>query len=251
MRRGSLVARFFRDLEPGLITGCADDDPSGISTYSVAGAAFGYASLWTVFLSFPLMSAVQLMCARLGIVTERGLAAVIRERFPRWVLWGACVLLIVANVVNIAADLGGMGEALELMTGIEGSLASPVIAAAVIAFLFWSSYRQVARIFKWLTLVLLAYVATAFFARVAWGEAIRATFVPRIPLTQHGLSVLVAILGTTISPYLFFWQAAQDVEEEEAMRRDPAAAPESKAAELRRERSDVITGTFAANLIMY
>jgi NRAMP (natural resistance-associated macrophage protein)-like metal ion transporter len=242
---------FFRDLGPGLITGCADDDPSGISTYSVAGAAFGYASLWTALLSLPLMVSVQLMCGRLGMVTGKGLAAVVRQQYPRWVLWGSCLLLITANVINIAADLGGMGEAAEMVTGVSKLLWTPVLTILITSFLFWSSYRQIARIFKWITLVLLAYVVTAFFAHVDWSAALSATLLPRLSFSRDSLSVLVAILGTTISPYLFFWQAAQEVEEERAAGRNLARRKGATDVELRRLRVDVFTGMFASNFIMY
>lgn len=243
--------RFFSELGPGLITGCADDDPSGISTYSVAGAAFGYGSLWTALLSLPLMISVQLMCGRLGMVTGRGLAAVIRLNYPRWVLWGSCLLLITANVINIAADLGGMAEAAEMVTGISKLLWTPVMTLLIISFLFWSSYRQIARIFKWITLVLLAYVFTAFFAHVDWRAALTATFLPRVSFSKDSLSVLVGILGTTISPYLFFWQAAQEVEEERSQGRGLAQRKGATAEELRSLRVDVFTGMFASNFIMY
>jgi NRAMP (natural resistance-associated macrophage protein)-like metal ion transporter len=245
------VDSFFRDLGPGLITGCADDDPSGISTYSVAGAAFGDATLWTALLSFPLMVGVQLMCSRLGMVTGRGLAAVVRLHYPRWVLWGACLLLITANVFNIAADLGGMGESAAMVTGVSAKLWTVFFTGLIISFLFWSSYRQIARVFKWITLVLLAYVATAFFAHVDWRSALAATFIPRLTWSRDSLSVLVAILGTTISPYLFFWQAAQEVEEERAQGRNLAQRKGATDAELRRARTDVVTGMFASNFIMY
>src|SRR5476651_2154856 len=143
---------FFADLGPGLVTGAADDDPSGISTYSVAGASFGYLPLWTAIVSFPLMTAVQLMCARLGMVTGLGLAGVIRRRYSRWVLWGSCGLLIVANVINIAADLGGMAEATQMVTGAPAALSVPLYGGVIVALLMWSSYRVIARVFKWLTL---------------------------------------------------------------------------------------------------
>src|SRR5213593_1000616 len=214
--------RFFSNLGPGLITGAPDDDPSGISTYSVAGATFGYLPLWTALFSFPLMTAVQLMCARLGLVTGLGLAGVIRRRYPRWVLWSACSLLIVANVINIAADLGGMAEATRMVTGAPVALMVPVFGAIIVLLLMWSSYRTIARVFKWLTLVLLAYVVTAFVARVDWRVAVQATVIPRVEWSRAFFSVLVAILGTTISPYLFFWQAAQEVEEERALGRNLA-----------------------------
>ncbi len=243
--------RFFSDLGPGLITGAADDDPSGISTYSVAGATFGYLPLWTALFSFPLMSAVQLMCARLGLVTGLGLAGVIRRHYSAWVLWSACVLLIVANVINITADLGGMAEATRMVTGIPVALMVPAYGVVMVSLLMWSSYRSIARVFKWLTLVLLAYVATAFVAHADWRIALHLTFVPHIEWSRGFFSVLVAILGTTISPYLFFWQAAQEVEEERAMGRNFARRRGATRAELNACRGDVVTGMFASNAIMY
>jgi len=207
---------FFADLGPGLTSGAADDDPSGISTYSVTGAAFGYAPLWTALFSFPLMVAVQLMCARLGMVTGRGLAGVVRRRYSRRVLWSACALLTIANVFNIGADLGGMAEATELVTGIDSSIFVPLYAAAIVSLLFWSSYRRIARVLKWLTLVLFAYVGAGLLAQPDWHAILRATFVPHVELTAGYIATFVAILGTTISPYLFFWQAGQEVERERA-----------------------------------
>ena len=245
------VDAFFRDLGPGLITGCADDDPSGISTYAVAGAVYGYGTLWTALISFPLMVSVQMMCSRLGMVTGRGLASVIRLNFPRWVLWGACLLLITANVFNIAADLGGMGESASMVTHISARLWTVFFAGLIISFLFLSSYRRIARAFKWITLVLLAYVTTAFFAHVDWRSALAATIVPHLSWSRDALSVLVALLGTTISPYLFFWQAAQEVEEERAQGRNLAQRKGATDAELRRARTDVVIGMFASNFIMY
>jgi NRAMP (natural resistance-associated macrophage protein)-like metal ion transporter len=247
----SRVDLFFQNLGPGLITGCADDDPSGISTYSIAGATFGYGTLWTALISFPLMVGVQIMCGRLGMVTGRGLASVIRTHYPRWVLWSACLLLVVANVINIAADLGGMGESVAMVTGMSAKISTVVFTALIVSFLFWSSYRQIARVFKWMTLVLLAYVATAFFAHVDWTAALIATIIPRVSWSRDFLSVLVAILGTTISPYLFFWQAAQEVEEERAQGRNLAQRKGATDAELQRARIDVVTGMFASNFVMY
>jgi NRAMP (natural resistance-associated macrophage protein)-like metal ion transporter len=243
--------RFFSNLGPGLITGAADDDPSGISTYSVAGAAFGYLPLWTAIVSFPLMTAVQLMCARLGLITGRGLAGVIRRRYSRWVLWGACALLIIANVINIAADLGGMAEAMALVSGIPAAFSVPAFGAVIILSLMWSSYRTIARIFKWLTLVLFAYVVTAFVAHADWRTALYLTVVPHIEWSRAFFSVLVAILGTTISPYLFFWQAAQEVEEERAMGRNLARRRGATREELAACRTDVLAGMFASNAIMF
>jgi len=245
------IPGFFANLGPGLITGAADDDPSGISTYSVAGASFGYTPLWTALFTFPLMASVQLMCARLGLVTGHGLAGVVRLRYPRWILWSSCLLLMVANIINIGADLGGMGEVTEMVTGVSAFLWTPFYAFAIIALLFWLSYHRIARIFKWLTLVLFAYIITAFLANADWGAVLRSTFLPRIEWSRAYLSVLVGILGTTISPYLFFWQAAQEVEEERAMGRTLAQRKGATDEELRKCAEDVVTGMFFSNLIMY
>jgi NRAMP (natural resistance-associated macrophage protein)-like metal ion transporter len=247
--RHGRVGRFFAGLGPGLITGAADDDPSGISTYSVTGAAFGYTPLWTALFSFPLMASVQLMCARLGLVTRNGLASAIRQRYPRWVLWGACSLLIIANVINIGADLSGMAEATEMVTGINSLVWTPVYAALVLSLLFWFSYRHIARIFKWLTLVLFAYVVSAFFVKFDWGTIFRATFIPHVEWSSAYLATFVGILGTTISPYLFFWQAAEEVEEKHA--EGGTALKQSMDQQLQQARTDVIAGMFFSNLIMY
>ena len=252
MRRKKPAAdNFFSQLGPGLITGAADDDPSGISTYAVAGATLGYAPLWTALLSFPLMTAVQLMCARLGVVTGYGLAGVIRRRYSPWILWGACALLAVANVINIAADLSGMADATKLLVDVPGEVSTPLYGIGIVVLLMWTSYRTIASVFKWLTLALLAYVVTAFVAHVDWGRALAATLVPRMELSASFFSVLVAIFGTTISPYLFFWQASEEVEEERAkgrslVRRKGATPPELVAC-----RNDVVAGMFASNVIMY
>jgi NRAMP (natural resistance-associated macrophage protein)-like metal ion transporter len=246
------VKQFFADLGPGLITGAADDDPSGISTYSVAGAAFGYLPLWTALLSFPLMAAVQLMCARLGLVTGRGLAGVVRRHYPRWVLWGACSLLVVANVFNIGADLGGMADATKMITGIGTFVWTPVYTALIIALLFFSSYRRIASVFKWLTLVLFAYVGAAFLAQPDWKAVFIATVVPRVEWSRLFLATFVALLGTTISPYLFFWQASQEVEEERADGKSTVSQREGASKkELRVARTDILTGMLFSNAVMY
>jgi NRAMP (natural resistance-associated macrophage protein)-like metal ion transporter len=251
-KRPGRMRRFFDELGPGLITGAADDDPSGISTYSVAGASFGYAPLWTALFSFPLMTAVQLMCARLGMVSGRGLAGVIRHRYSRGVLWMACALLIVANVINIGADLGGMAAATAMVTGVPAAVWTPLYAGLIVSLLFWSSYRQIVRTFKWLTLVLFAYVATAFLARPDWSAVLRATLLPQIHWSNDYLAVFVGILGTTISPYLFFWQAAQEVEEDRAAgRRTLRQRQGATAFELARVRNDVMTGMFFSNFVMF
>lgn len=255
--KGTLILRghfrrFFSELGPGLITGAADDDPSGISTYSVTGAAFGYQPLWTALFTFPLMAAVQVMCARLGMVTGRGLASIIRRQYPRWVLWFACALLLIANIVNIAADLGGMADVTQLLTGVRAIYWTPVYALLLAGLLFWTNYRTIVRIFKWLTLALFAYIGAAILAHPDWGAVLRATLVPSVQWSANFWATLVGILGTTISPYLFFWQAAQEVEEEKAEGRVTVKQREGATKkELLRSRNDVLTGMFFSNLVMY
>lgn len=251
-RRAGEIREFFRELGPGLITGAADDDPSGISTYSVTGAGFGFAQLWTALFSFPLMAAVQLMCARLGMVSGEGLACVIRRRYSPAVLLGSCILLVVANTVNIGADLAGMAEVMEMMTGVTAIVWIPFFAILIVTLLIFVNYRRIVNVFKWLTLVLFAYVIAAFLAKPDWGLVLRATFIPHMEWTSHYLATFIAILGTTISPYLFFWQAAQEVEEEQSMGR--LTVEERQGAtnkELGAARNDVLTGTALSNLIMY
>jgi len=198
------------------------------------------------------MTAVQLMCARLGMVTGRGLAGVVRRRYSARILWPACGLLVVANVVNIGADLAGMGETTAMMTGVTSYVWTALYAGGMIALLFWSSYRRIASIFKWLTLVLFAYIAAAFLARPNWALVLRSTILPHIEMSASYLATLVAIFGTTISPYLFFWQAAQEVEEDKLKGR--TTLQQRKGAtdrELKSSQVDVITGMSFSNLIMY
>lgn len=250
--RSAGLRHFFQELGPGLITGAADDDPSGISTYSVAGASFGYGQLWTALFSFPLMAAVQLMCARLGMVTGLGLAGIVRRRYSRSVLWATCSLLVIANTVNIGADLGGMGEVMEMMTGVPAFFWLPFFAILIVVLLLWLNYRRIARIFKWLTLVLFAYVIAAFLAHPRWREVASATFLPQLEWNTQYVATVLGVLGTTISPYLFFWQAAQEVEEERAMgRRTVHARRGATDAELQTARTDVLTGMAFSNGVMY
>ena len=256
------VGRNLRVVGPGFITGAADDDPSGISTYATAGAAFGYATLWTTLFSVPLMAAVQYMCARVGLVTGRGLTGVLRARYPAWVVWSACALLVVANTVNVAADLSGIASALELVTGVRSIWYHCVAAALLIALLVWTSYRTLARVLMGLTFSLLAYVAAAWLARPAWDTVLRATLLPPLRWDRAYLVTLVAIFGTTISPYLFVWQAAQEVEEVSAARRSgvdatgragarSAGGATALAANLRAARRDVLAGMSFSNLIAF
>jgi NRAMP (natural resistance-associated macrophage protein)-like metal ion transporter len=198
------------------------------------------------------MAAVQVMCARLGMVTGRGLASNLRRNYSRGVLWGSCALLVIANVVNIGADLGGMAEATSMVTGIGHVIWTPIYAALVVSLLFWTSYRLLAKVFKWLTLVLFAYIIAAFLAHPDWRAVLHSTFVPHIKWSSIYLAALVGILGTTISPYLFFWQASQEVEEERKMGRRTVREREGATdKELRKSKTDVLTGMLFSNLVMY
>src|SRR5918912_948581 len=236
----SRCAGFFRDLGPGLITGAADDDPSGIATYSQAGAAFGYGLLWTALVSLPLMSAVQLMCARIGIVARSGLAAVLREHYPRWTLWLACSVLAIGNTINIAADLAGMAAAARLLTGIPAILFVPAFALLILALLVFASYESMTRVLKWMTLALFSYVFAASLSGADWSAVFRGTIVPHIVFSRGYLLTFVAIMGTTISPYLFFWQAAQNAEQDaHLMRRIVGRPRRAVQRELRAAARDV------------
>lgn len=240
-------------LGPGLITGAADDDPSGIATYSQAGAQFGFNMLWTLVLTYPLMVGIQLVSARIGLVTGRGLAANIRRAYPPALLYFIVLLLLMANIVNIAADVAAMGEALRLVTGFGSahlfSLACGFLCLTLQVFL---PYRVYVRYLKWLTLGLLAYVATVFAVHMPWREVAVATFLPHFDWDRTSVGLIVAIFGTTISPYLFFWQASQEVEElrdsrTQALRK----APEAAAKHLRRIKLDTFTGMAFSNLVAF
>jgi NRAMP (natural resistance-associated macrophage protein)-like metal ion transporter len=251
-KRDGRIRHALRTLGPGLITGAADDDPSGISTYSQAGAAFGFGLLWTALISLPLMAAIELMCARIGLVTKRGLASVLRAHYPPWVLWLACGLLVTANTINIAADLSGMAAAAQLLIGVRSVWFTPAVAALLIAVLVFSSYDRLCTIFKWLTLVLFAYVGAAVLARPPWMAVLRGTVVPHVELSREYWFTFVAILGTTISPYLLFWQASQEVEEKRTRARVAGhRARHALKGELRDARTDVTVGMFFSNLVMY
>ncbi len=246
------LVRYFKTLGPGLVTGASDDDPSGITTYSVAGAALGYGMLWTALATFPLMAAIQLICARIGLVSGFGLAGAVRRHYPRPLLYVACLLLLVANVFNISADLAGMAEAAAMITGLP-ALGLVLVFGVLLAWVtIYASYASLARWLKWLTAVLFAYVVAALLSRPEWGPILRATVVPQLSWDATYLTTLVGILGTTISPYLFFWQASQEVEEEKARgRRTLAQRRGATPHELRDAALDVNTGMFFSNLVMY
>lgn len=236
---------YFRRLGPGLVTGAADDDPSGIGTYSQVGAATGYALLWTAPLLLPLAFAVQEACARLALVTGEGLAGIIRRRLPRWVLTMAVVLVTIANTVNIAADLGAMAAALQLLVPIPSVLGVIGLAAGIIAAEVWVPYHQYAKWLRWLCLSLLAYVAVMFVAQVDWPAVGASVLQPTVAWDRLTLSMLIALAGTTISPYLFFWQSAEEVELLDAQTR-----VEPTSEHIRAMRFDVGTGMFSGVFAM-
>jgi len=241
-----------KSLGPGLITGAADDDPSGIATYSIAGAQLGTKLLWTALLTWPLMAAVQMMCARIGKVTGQGLAGNFKQRFPKWLLLAFVFALLAANTINIAAELAGMADAAAMLSGINSHLFVIVFAL----FISWATirlhYSQIARVLKWLVLVLFAYPITALIAGADWGQVLRATLVPSMPHSRDEWAMLVAILGTTISPYLFFWQASEEVEEEKAAGQSTLALRRGATPrELDLRNVDVGVGAFFSNLVMF
>lgn len=251
-RERNPTKRFLKVLGPGLITGAADDDPSGIATYSIAGASLGFATLWTALVTLPLMSVVQFLCAKIGLVSGMGLAGVLRTYYSRWLLYPAVLSLVVANTINAGTDIGAIAAALNLLIPIPITLTIAPIALAIIALQFWGSYRLISRVFKWLTLTLFAYIAAAFLARPNWREVIKATLVPQFSFDKTYLVTLVAILGTTISPYLFFWQASEEVEEEISIGRKTLQERKGATfAELRNAILDTNVGMFVCNIVFY
>jgi NRAMP (natural resistance-associated macrophage protein)-like metal ion transporter len=198
------LKRFLKILGPGFITGASDDDPSGIGTYAMAGASLGFSTLWTALLTFPLMASVQFICAKVGMVTGRGLAGVIRNHYPKPILYGAVLALLIANTINAGADIGAIAAAINLLVPIRITVLIVPITVVILILQIWGSYSLIVRVFKWLGLALVAYVGAALMARPNVHEVLRGTFFPRIAWNSQYLSTLVAIFGTTISPYLFF-----------------------------------------------
>ena len=246
-----------QQLGPGLITGAADDDPSGIATYSQAGAMFGFNMLWTVLFTYPLMVGIQMISARLGCITGRGLAANVKAVYPRSVLYGIVGLLLVANTINIAADIAAMGEALRLLIGGSAHLYSVGFGLLCLGLQVWLSYKNYVHYLKWLTLALLAYVAVIFTIHVPWAQVLRDAVFPRLNLDHDSITIVVAVFGTTISPYLFFWQAAQEMEDLRAVAARTGRAELLPHAEdvarshLRRIRWDTYLGMGFSNLIAF
>ena len=241
---------FLSRLGPGLITGAADDDPSGIGTHSQVGAQFGYGLSWTFLFSFPLMVAIQEVAAEIGRVTGAGIARNLRRHYPRPVLILMVSLLLVANIVNLGADLAAMGAAFGLLVGGPLGLYTLLFGVICVVIEVWLSYERYAAVLKWTTLSLFAYVAVVFVAQVPWGEALTSLVVPRIEWTGAYATAVVAILGTTISPYLFFWQAGQEIEEQRRHKVKPLCiTPKDAGPELQRIRIDTLTGMAFSSIV--
>jgi Mn2+/Fe2+ NRAMP family transporter len=251
-RIASGFKRVMQALGPGVTTGAADDDPSGVATYSVVGAQFGTSFLWSAFVTWPLMGCVQMMSARVGMVTGMGLAGAMREKFPRWIVGTIAVILLAANTINIASDLSGMAYAAEMLGAGPSRLYVWLFGLGICGATVWLRYHQLASVLKWLAVALFAYVITAFLVHPNWPEVAHDTLLPSWPGGSAAWAALVAVLGTTISPYLFFWQAGQEVEEERARgRRLVVHRRGATSRELVDRRIDVGVGTFFSNLVMF
>jgi NRAMP (natural resistance-associated macrophage protein)-like metal ion transporter len=244
---------FFKKLGPGLVTGASDDDPSGIGTYSQVGAQFGYGLLWTMVLSYPLMTAIQEISARIGRVTGVGISGNLRKNYPKPLLYSVLFVVLAANVFNLGADIGAMGAATQLVLPGKVSLFIVIFGIGSLAGVLLIPYSTYARYLKWLTISLFAYVGVVFFVQVPWGAVLRATLLPHVELTKDYLTALVAVFGTTISPYLFFWQASQEVEEvrnthgDKPLKRAPSQATE----QLARIRIDTYLGMAFSNVVAF
>lgn len=247
-RQRSWLGKLFRALGPGFITGAADDDPSGIATYSQTGAQFGYGQLWTAVFLYPFMTAIQEACARIGAVTKKGISQVIRENYSKKILMAAVTLILVANTINIGADIGAMAAAARLIVPISFVVATLLFTVLMLVLEITIPYKRYARILKWLGAVLLVYIVVVFMVREPWGTILAATFLPHITMNFEFLFILVGVAGTTISPYMFFWQASEEVEEE--IERGIADRPVTKKF-IRAMRLDNAFGMFMSELVAW
>lgn len=240
--------KFAKSAGPGIITGAADDDPSGIATYSQTGAQFGYGQLWTVLLLLPFITAIQEACARIGAVTGKGIAAVIKENYSKKILYVALSLVLVANTINIGADLGAMGAAAHLIIPIPFALLTLFFTAGILVLEIFTSYKRYADILKWLTLTLIAYPITLFLVNEPWGTLLRSTFVPHIEWSFAFLFIITGVFGTTISPYMFFWEASEEVEEERDKDMIEDGKPKISKSFLRSLRIDNFAGMLSSQI---
>lgn len=248
MKKGKKKIRFWSKLGPGLITGASDDDPSGIATYSQAGAQFGLATLWTALITFPLMAAIQEMCARIGMVTSEGLTGTLKKYYPRWVLYLMLLFSFPAIVMNIGADIAGMGAVGNLLfPNIEASYFSVLFTIILLILIIYLPYRKMAAVLKYLCMALLVYIVVPFLVDQDWGAIAKATFIPTFTFDGEFISILVAILGTTISPYLFFWQATMEVEDMKH-RKKQVIVDKKNISEMK---NDVTVGMLFSNLVMW
>jgi NRAMP (natural resistance-associated macrophage protein)-like metal ion transporter len=244
--------KVLKRLGPGLITGASDDDPSGIGTYTQAGAALGYATLWTAIVTLPLMIVVQHVCAKIGMCSGRGLAGVLKRYYSKKLLYPVVFGLVIANTINAGTDIAAIAAAINMFVPIPISALVVPIAVAIVVLQVWGSYKLIVKVFKWLTLSLFAYVIAAFLAGPDWYAVAKATFVPEISFTKEYATTLVAILGTTISPYLFFWEASEEVEEEKSEGRKTVNARRGATdAEIKTEKIDTIVGMVFCNVVFY
>src|SRR6476620_916349 len=251
-RKNNPLKRFLDRLGQGLITGASDDDPSGIGTYSQAGAALGYATLWTAIVTLPLMIVVQHICAKIGMCSGRGLAGVLNRYYSKRLLYPVVAGLVIANTINAGADISAIEAAINMFVPIPIWAMVIPIAAMIVVRQVWGSYRLIVKVFKWLTLSLFAYVIAAFLAKPDWSEVARATFLPQISFSSQYLTTIVAILGTTISPYLFFWEASEEVEEEKSEGRATVVKRRGATdAEIRAEKIDTAVGMLFCNVVFY
>lgn len=236
---------------PGVVTGAADDDPSGIATYSIVGAKLGIHLLWTAFLTWPLMAFVQMMCARIGMMTGMGLAEALRQKFSSRLVLVVSIALLTANTINIGADLAGMGDALEVLTGIPAEIFVAPMGLGIMWATIVLRFSQIESVLKWLASILVVYVVTAFLIQIDWSEVLFATLIPSVPEGREGWAALVALLGTTISPYLFFWQTGEEVEDAKVLGNNGVQQRGAIAEKLTERAIDVGLGTFFSNIVMY
>ena len=247
-----LSKRLLRAVGPGVVTGAADDDPSGIATYSIAGAQLGTHLLWTAFFTWPLMAFVQMMCARIGMVTGMGLAEALERKFSRRVVLLVSLLLFVANTINIGSDLAGMSDALEVITTVPAEFFVAPLGIGIIWGTVVLRFTQIERVLKWLVSILLVYVVTAFLISIDWHDVLLDTFIPSVPKDSSAWATLVALLGTTISPYLFFWQTGEEIEDAKAFQRIESTLQTPAAPPAFIDRAiDVGLGTFFSNVVMF
>src|SRR6185437_2711054 len=251
-KAGIKIKSFLKIFGPGLITGASDDDPSGIATYSQAGAQFGLSTLWTALITFPLMASIQEMCARIGLATNHGLTGTLKKYYPKWVLYVMILFSFPAIVMNIGADIAGMGAVANLIIPKVNAIYFSVgFTIILLISIIYFPYHKIAAILKYLAMVLLVYLIVPFLTKTDWGNVIKSTFVPHIQFNKDYLNILVAILGTTISPYLFFWQATMEVEDMEEKQKKKEKIIIASSRMFREMRTDVNSGMFFSNLVMF